>query len=129
MTQQKLHELLLQHLNELNLTQIAAIYRETLDEAARRNCSILEVLVTLVGAEVTARRERALQRRIKLAKLPQLKTLAEYKFEFPKRIPKQKVLRLFDCEFIEQHQCAIQRQPGHHPRLRRIDDPGPARHA
>ena len=52
MTQQKLHELLLQHLNELNLTQMAAIYRETLDEAARRNCSILEVLVTLVGAEV-----------------------------------------------------------------------------
>jgi len=107
MTQQKLHELLLQHLNELNLTQIAAIYRETLDEAARRNCSMLEVLVTLTGAEVTARRERALQRRIKLARLPKLKTLAEYKFEFPKRIPKQKVLRLFDCEFVEQHQCAV----------------------
>ena len=59
MTQQKLHELLLQHLSELNLTQIAAICRETLDEAARRNCSMLEVLVTLTGAEVTARRERA----------------------------------------------------------------------
>lgn len=24
-----------------------------------------------------------------------------------KRIPEQKVVRLFDCEFIEQHQCAI----------------------
>lgn len=107
MTPQKLHELLLQHLNELNLTQMAATYRETLDEAARRNCSMLEVLVTLTGAEVTTRHERALQRRIKLAKLPKLKNLAEFKFEFPKRIPKQKVMRLFDCEFIEQHQCAV----------------------
>lgn len=68
---------------------------------------MLEVLVTLTGAEVTTRHERALQRRIKLAKLPKLKNLAEFKFEFPKRIPKQKVMRLFDCEFIEQHQCAV----------------------
>jgi DNA replication protein DnaC len=107
MTPQKLHELLLQHLNELNLTQMAAIYRETLDEAARRNGSMLEVLMTLTGAEVTARREHALHRRIRLARLPKLKTLAEFKFEFPKRISKQKVMRLFDCEFIEQHQCAV----------------------
>ncbi len=103
----KLHELLLQNLIELNLTQIAATYREVLDEAARRNSSMLEVLSSLVAAEVTARRQRALQRRILQARLPKLKTLPEYKFEFPKRIPKQKIMRLFDCEFIEQHQCAI----------------------
>ncbi len=103
----KLQELLLQNLLELNLTQIAATYREVLDEAARRNSSMLEVLSSLVAAEVTARRQRALQRRIIQARLPRLKTLGEYKFEFPKRIPKQKIVRLFDCEFIEQHQCAI----------------------
>ncbi len=105
--QPKLHELLFQNLTELNLMQIAATYRETLDEAARRNSSMLDVLASLVAAEVTARRQRALQRRILQARLPKLKTLSEYKFEFPKRIPKQKVVRLFDCEFIEQHQCSI----------------------
>lgn len=36
-----------------------------------------------------------------------MKTLAEYKFDFPKRIPKQKIVRLFDCQFIEQHQSAV----------------------
>ena len=82
--QSKLHELLLpQYLAELNLTQIAATYREVLDEAARCNSSVLDVLVSLVGAEVTARRQRALQRRIHLARLPKLKTLSEYKFELP----------------------------------------------
>ena len=115
--QSKLHELLLQNLAELNLTQIAATYREVLDEAARRNSSMLEVLSSLVASEMTSRRQKALQRRILQAKLPKLKTLAEYKFEFPKRIPKQKIMRLFDCEFIEQHQCAINlsgRQPVDH---------------
>jgi DNA replication protein DnaC len=103
----QLHELLVQNLHELKLAQIAEIYREVLDDAARKNSSTLEVLSTLIAAEITARRQRALQRRIRQAKLPKPKTLAEYQFEFPKRIPKQKVLRLFDCQFVEQRQCAV----------------------
>ena len=103
----QLHEMLLQDLAELKLTQIAQTYREVLDEAARKNNSTLEVLACLIAAEVTARRQRALDRRIRQAKLPKLKTLADYDFDFPKRISKQKVLRLFDCEFVEQHQCAV----------------------
>jgi DNA replication protein DnaC len=35
------------------------------------------------------------------------KTLEDYDFTFPKRISKQKVLRLFDCEFVAQNQCAV----------------------
>lgn len=104
---QRLHELLLQDLAELKLDQIAEIYREVLDEASRQNTSMLQVLATLIAAEVTARRERALQRRIRQAKLPPRKTLEGYDFTFPKRIPKQKLLRLFDCEFVPQHQCAV----------------------
>lgn len=103
----QLHEMLVEDLAELKLTQIAETYREVLDEAARKNSSMLEVLAALIAAELTARRQRALDRRIRQAKLPKLKTLADYKFEFPKRIPKQKVLRLFDCEFVEQRHCAV----------------------
>jgi DNA replication protein DnaC len=103
----KLHELLLSDLAELKLLQIAQTYREVLDEAARKNTSCLEVLASLFSAEVAVRRQRALERRIRQARLPKLKTLADYNFEFPKRIPKQKVLRLFDCQFVEQHQCGI----------------------
>jgi DNA replication protein DnaC len=103
----RFHDLLEQHLAELKLTRIAEIYREVLDEAARQNTSPLEILATLINAEVTARRERAVGRRIKQAKLPPRKTLEDYDFAFPKRIPKQKILRLFDCQFVEQHQCAV----------------------
>lgn len=101
------HELLLQQLAELKLNQIAETYREVLDEAARKNTSMLDVLISLIASEITARRQRALERRIRQAKLPPRKTLEEYDFTFPQQISKQKVLRLFDCEFVAQHHSAV----------------------
>ena len=103
----RFHEQLQRDLAELRLTQIAATYQEVLDEAARQNTSMLEVLAALMAAEVAQRQQQALQRRIQRAKLPPRKTLEDYNFDFPKRIPKQKVLRLFDCEFVSQHRCAV----------------------
>jgi DNA replication protein DnaC len=104
---QRLHELLLQDLAELKLRYIAANYREVLDEAARKNTSMLEVLANLMAGEVTVRRQQALERRIRQAKLPPRKTLEDFDFTFPKRIPKQQILRLFDCEFVSQRQSAV----------------------
>jgi len=101
------HEKLMRELATLKLARIAEIYREVLDEAARKNSPLLEVLSTLIAEESIARGERALQRRIRQARLPKRKTLPEYDFAFPKRMPKQKVLRLFDCQFIEQHVCGV----------------------
>src|SRR5271156_4826929 len=94
-------------LAELKLLEIAESYREVLDEAARTGSSMLEVLATLIGLEQTARQQRALERRLRQARLPKQKTLAEYQFEFPKRVPKASILRLFDCDFIEKHGCAV----------------------
>jgi DNA replication protein DnaC len=103
----QLHAALREQLAELRLARIAEIYPEVLNEAARKNCSPLDVLTTLVAAEATARRERALQRRIAAARLPKRKTLEEYDFSFAKRLPKQKLLRLFDCEFVAQRHSAV----------------------
>jgi DNA replication protein DnaC len=94
-------------LAELKLPEIAQSYREVLDEAARKGSSMLEVLATLIGLEQTARQQRALERRLHQARLPKRKTLAEYDFNFPKRISKAAILRLFDCDFIDRHGCAV----------------------
>jgi DNA replication protein DnaC len=94
-------------LAELKLLEIAKSYREVLDEAARKGSSFLEVLAILIGLEQAARDQRALQRRLREARLPKQKTLVDYDFRFPKRIPKAAILRLFDCDFIEQHGCAV----------------------
>src|SRR5271163_4710796 len=94
-------------LAELRLPEIAKSYREVLDEAARKGSSFLEVLALLIGMEQAAREQRALERRMREARLPKPKTLAEYDFKFPKRIPKAAILRLFDCDFIQQYGCAV----------------------
>ena len=94
-------------LAELKLPEIAKGYREVLDEAARKGSSMLEVLATLIGMEQAARQQRALQRRLREARLPKQKTVTEYDFNFPKRISKAVILRLFDCDFIAEHGCAV----------------------
>jgi DNA replication protein DnaC len=94
-------------LADLKLLAIAKAYRDVLDEAARKGSSTLEVLRTLIGIEATARNQRALERRLRQARLPKQKTLADYDFTFPKRIPKAAILRLFDCDFIDRHGCAV----------------------
>jgi DNA replication protein DnaC len=94
-------------LTELKLGYVAEHYRETLDEASRKNTSLLDVLLDLFDGQINERRNRALARRVRDAHLPKLKTLAEYEFNFPKRIAKQKVLRLFDCQFVDQFGCGV----------------------
>src|SRR5271167_2650799 len=66
-----------------------------------------KLLAILIGVEQAAREQRALERRLREARLPKQKTLAEYDFKFPKRIPKAAILRLFDCDFIQQYGCAV----------------------
>ena len=71
---------------ELKLLEIAQGYRAVLDEAARKGSSMLEVLATLIGMEQTVRQQRALERRLRQARIPKRKTLAEYDFDFPNSI-------------------------------------------
>ena len=101
------HEKLLRDLTELKLHRIAEIYQEVLNEAARKGSSMLDVLATLIGEEADRHRQRALERRIRNARLPKRKLLEEYDFTFPKKIPKQAILRLFDCDFVTKHGCAV----------------------
>ena len=94
-------------LADLKLLEIAKHYREVLDDAARKGCSLLEVLTTLIGMEQTLRQQRALERRLRQARLPEQKTLVDYDFNFPKRVPKTAIVRLFDGDFIPRHGCAV----------------------
>ena len=103
----KTHEKLRNDLAELKLYRIAEIYQEVLDEAARKQSSMLQVLAALMAEEVAVHHNRALERRIDRAKLPPRKTLEDYDFTWPKRIPKEKILRLFDGDFVARHECVV----------------------
>ena len=100
-------EAFLRDLAELKLHRIAETYQEVLNEAARKGSSIFEVLALLIGEEADCRRQRALERRVHNARLPKRKLLEDYDFNFPEKIPKQAILRLFDCDFVAEHGCAV----------------------
>src|SRR5258708_23985157 len=87
-------------LAELKLLEFARCYREVLEEAARKGSSMLDVLATLIGMEQTVRQQRALERRLRQARLPQPKTLADYDFNLPQRLSQTPLVRLFDLELI-----------------------------
>ena len=94
------HDQLYQDLQELRLPHIADYYGEVLDEAWRKNTTMLDILLQLVSGQLASRRDGALARRVRAAHLPPLKTLAEYDFTFPRKISKPKILRLFDLQFV-----------------------------
>jgi len=106
-SEKKLHEQLQEDLKALKLSSILEQYSDVIDEASRKNSSMLETLCLLIGGEAAARSERAMHRRIAQARLPKRKTLEGYDFKFPKKIPKQAILRLFDCEFVGKRQSAV----------------------
>jgi DNA replication protein DnaC len=104
---QSKYDRLRQELLDLKLNHIADNYKEVLDEAARKNTLLLDVLLQLFGGQAAARRDSALARRVRIARLPAMKKLEDYDFTFPKKIAKQKILRLFDCQFIDTFGCAV----------------------
>ena len=67
---------------------------------------MLEVLGVLIGLEAANRQQRPCTR-LAQARLPKRKALEEYDFTFPKRVARTAIVRLFDCDFIERHGCAV----------------------
>ena len=86
----KLHEQLRKDLKQLKLTSVLEQYPDLLDEAARKNTSMLEVLGLLIGSEAAARSERAMQRRIAQARLPRRKTWKTTSSSSPRRFRNQR---------------------------------------
>ena len=53
------------------------------------------------GAEANQRKDRATQRRIRAARFPQIKTLEQFKWNWPKKINKMQVENLFRLNFVK----------------------------
>jgi DNA replication protein DnaC len=94
-------------LRHLSLTTIAQQYEDLGREAAREGLCHVEYLRRLAEAEAAARYERSVQRRIKAARLPVLKTLEQFDWSWPKKINRTQVQDLFRLRFVEQNTNAV----------------------
>jgi len=98
---------LVHDLKGLCLTAMAGHWERFAEEAARRRQTHPEYLADLVAFEVAQRRERRIQRRIKDARFPVLKTLDSFDFSAPHGLDRDEVLELFRCDFVGQAQNVV----------------------
>ena len=91
-----------EELGYLKLTSILEGYEEEAKVAAQEHLSHVEYLGRLIEGEAELRRDRAIARRIKLARFPMIKTLDEFLWSWPKKINRLQVQNIFRLAFIEQ---------------------------
>jgi DNA replication protein DnaC len=92
--------LLPRHLTELKLPFIQAHYSDWAQEAAAGHWDHVEYLRRLVEGEFNQWRQRAIQRRVQAARFPFIKTLEQFRWDWPKKINRLQVQNLFRLEFI-----------------------------
>ena len=95
------------HLEYLHLGEVAVHYEELAAQAAAKNWSHVEYLQRLLEAEYQARQQRALERRIRAARLPVIKTLDQFDWTWPKKINRPQIQNLFRLTFLEQKMNAV----------------------
>lgn len=91
-----------QQLQYLKLSSFLQHYDATANQAAQRQWTHTHYLAQLTEAEVNLRRDRSIQRRIKLARFPVLKTLDDFDWNWPSKINRLQVQNIFRLNFIEQ---------------------------
>ena len=89
-----------QHLETLGLRQAVEALDNTLDIAASKQLTYADMLAQLLGLEVSARRERYLTTRTKLAHLPFRRTLDQFDFGFQPSIDERQVKELANLAFV-----------------------------
>ena len=111
------------HLAYLKLSFIAEQYAELANQAAHKAWSHVDYLGKLLEGEAHVRRDRATQSRIRLARFPVIKTLEQFRWDWPTRINRLQVQNQFHLAFIKDKANLIllggvglgKPQPGNYP--------------
>ena len=90
-----------QQLASLQLPFLREHYAASAQEAAQKNWDHLEYLQYLIQGEFDQRGQRRIQRRIKEARFPVLKTLEQFRWDWPKKINRLAVQNLFRLAFLK----------------------------
>ena len=89
------------HLVYLKLAFIREHFALLAEDAARTHQGHVEYLARLTEGEALLRRERSVQRRIRQARFPVIKTLEQFQWTWPRKINRLQVQELFRLQFIE----------------------------
>jgi DNA replication protein DnaC len=89
-------------LDYLKLPYLAENYDGLAQQAAEKKWSHVDYLQRLIMGEYDRRQQRALERRVQIARFPVLKTLDQFRWDWPKKINQMQVQHLFRLSFLPQ---------------------------
>jgi len=96
-----------EQLDYLKLRFIHNHYRQMAAEAAGKGWCHQEYIEYLIAGEVELRWDNGIQRRVRMARFPVLKTLEQFQWDWPKKINRLQVQQLFKLDCIESRTNAI----------------------
>lgn len=96
-----------EQLQTLQLVFIREHYAALAPQTAAEQWPPVDYLARLVEGELQRRQDRALQRRLKAARFPLLKTLEQFQWQWPKKINRLQVQQLFRLAFLDTHTNVI----------------------
>lgn len=88
-------------LSYLKLPYIREHYEPIAQIAARKQWTHVHYLSELIKEEADLKKDRTIQRRIRMARFPVVKTLDQFNWSWPKKINKPQIQNLFRLKFIE----------------------------
>lgn len=90
------------HLKLLSLTYMQSSFEPLAGLAAKESWSHIDYLSALARGEAALRHDRSIERRIRLARFPVIKTLEQFRWNWPSLINRAVVQNLFRLKFIEE---------------------------
>jgi DNA replication protein DnaC len=101
------NDLLESYLRQLRLPTFARNYQAFATDAARSNLDYTRYLLALAEQEVSKREQNRIQKRVKAARLPVLKELADFDFSALPTLNKAQVLDLSRGEYIRKREPIV----------------------
>ena len=95
------------HLTTLQLPYIREHYEPVAQQAAAQSMTHIDYLARLVEGEAHRRETRSIERRIKAARFPVLKSLDQFQWNWPRKINRLQIQNLFRLAFLQTHTNAI----------------------
>lgn len=90
-------------LTALQLLHLRERYEPLAVEAARKHVSHVDYLAELIEGELHRREQRSLERRIRAARMPVLKSLDTFDWSWPKKINREQIQNLLRLSFLAEH--------------------------
>jgi DNA replication protein DnaC len=100
-------EILSENLSYLKLLSIKENFVDATNKAAKKKISHLDFLIDLIETEVARRKDNAVVRRIKNARLPYPKSLDQFQWSHPTKINRQQIENLFHLNFLERKENVV----------------------